>query len=230
MGYPMPTGEPAQPGPSPEMRASDADRDRVIDVLRVAVGEGRLTPDEFEERMQAVLSARTFGELAPFTADLPPASASALPGSALPGSALPGSALPGSALTGRPVVRAAAAPPEGEMRISQRGGSVSRTGPWAVPRRIELRPSWCDVTLDFTEAIIRHDTLLIDMRMRGGTLTLVAGPGVVVDAEGLTVRYTDVEMRPSAEPGVKVVLRVELAGRMRYGRIEVQRPGRTPGW
>jgi len=204
-----------EPGPSPEMRASDADRDRVIDVLRVAAGEGRLTPDEFEERMQAVLSARTFGELASFTADLPPASASALPGSALPG---------------RPVVRAAAAPPEGEMRISQRGGSVSRTGPWAVPRRIELRPSWCDVTLDFTEAIIRHDTLLIDMRMRGGTLTLVAGPGVVVDAEGLTVRYTDVEMRPSAEPGAKVVLRVELAGRMRYGRIEVQRPGRTPGW
>ena len=197
-----------EPGPSPEMRASDADRDRVIDVLRVAVGEGRLTPDEFEERMQAVLSARTFGELAPFTADLPPA----------------------SALPGRPVVRAAAAPPEGEMRISQRGGSVSRTGPWAVPRRIELRPSWCDVTLDFTEAIIRHDTLLIDMRMRGGTLTLVAGPGVVVDAEGLTVRYTDVEMRPSAEPGAKVVLRVELVGRMRYGRIEVQRPGRTPGW
>ena len=71
MGYPMPTGEPPEPGPPPEMRASDADRDRVIDVLRAAAGEGRLTPDEFEERMQAVLSARTFGELAPFTADLP---------------------------------------------------------------------------------------------------------------------------------------------------------------
>jgi hypothetical protein len=208
VGYPMPTGEPPAPGPSPEMRASDADRDRVIDVLRVAVGEGRLTPDEFEERMQAVLSARTFGELAPLTADLPPA----------------------SGFPARPVVRPAVVPPEGEMRISQRGGSVSRTGPWAVPRRIELRSSWCDVTLDFTEALIRHDTLLIEMRMRGGTLTLVAGPGVVVDAEGLTVRYTDVEMRPSAEPGAKVVLRVKLVGRMRYGRIEVQRPGRTPGW
>src|SRR5580658_4115755 len=131
MGYPMPT-DPPEPGPRSEMRASDTDRDRVIDVLRAAAGEGRLTPDEFEERMQAVLSARTFGELATFTADLPPASASALPG--------------------RPVVRAAAAPTEAEMRISQRGGSVSRTGPWAVPRRIELRPSWCDVTLDFTEA------------------------------------------------------------------------------
>jgi hypothetical protein len=207
MGYPVPTDEPAEPGPRPEMRASDADRDRVIDVLRAAVGEGRLTPDEFEERVQAVLAARTFGELAPFTADLPSA---------------PGFSPSAPA--------AAAAPPGGDMRIAQRGGSVSRTGHWAVPRRIDLRPSWCDVTLDFTEADITHDTLLVDMKMRGGSLTLVAGPGVVVDAEGLTVRYTDVEMRPSAEPGAKVVLRVELVGRMRYGRIEVQRPGRAPGW
>jgi Domain of unknown function (DUF1707) len=206
MGYPVPTDEPAEPGPRPEMRASDADRDRVIDVLRAAVGEGRLTPDEFEERMQAVLSARTFGELAPFTADLP------------------------SAPARRPSAPTVAAPPEGELRIVQRGGSVSRTGPWKVPRRIELRPSWCDVTLDFTDAVLTHDTLLIDMKMRGGTLRMVAGPGVVVDADDLIVRYTEVEMRPSAEPGAKVVLRVHLAGRMRYGRIEVRRPGRAPGW
>ena len=210
MGYPMPTGEPAEPGPPPEMRASDADRDRVIDVLRAALGEGRLTPDEFEERTRAVLSARTFGELAPFTADLPPVFG--------PPARSPSAPAP-------------AAPPEGEeIRIVQKGGSVSRTGHWTVPRRIELRPSWCDVTLDFTDAVLMHDTLLIDMKMRGGTLILVAGPGVVVDAEGLTVRYTEVEMRPSAEPGAKVVLRVELVGRMRYGRIEVQRPGRAPGW
>jgi len=210
MGYPMPTGEPAEPGPPPEMRASDADRDRVIDVLRAALGEGRLTPDEFEERTGAVLSARTFGELATFTADLPPVFG--------PPARSPSAPAP-------------AAPPEGEeIRIVQKGGSVSRTGHWTVPRRIELRLSWCDVTLDFTDAVLTHDTLLIDMKMRGGTLILVAGPGVVIDAEGLTVRYTEVEMRPSAEPGAKVVLRVELVGRMRYGRIEVQRPGRAPGW
>ena len=192
------------------MRASDADRDRVIDVLRAAAGEGRLTADEFEERVQAVLCSRTFGELAAFTADLPS-------GPARPGQ--PGQ--PG---------RTAEAPAPDEIRITQRGGSVSRTGHWTVPRRLELRLSWCDVMLDFTEAVITHDTLLIDMRMRGGSLRMVAGPGVVVDAVGLTVRYTDVEMRPSAEPGARVVLRIELVGRMRYGRIEVQRPGRAPGW
>jgi hypothetical protein len=219
----MPTGEPAEPGPSPEMRASDADRDRVIDVLRAALGEGRLTPDEFEERLAGVMSARTFGELAPFTADLPSA-----PGRYVPGE--PGHYVPSEPGHYVPRRIPEAAPPEKEIRIVQKGGSVSRTGHWTVPRRIDLRTSWCDVTLDFTEAVLTHTTLFIDMKMRGGTLRMVAGPGVVVDAEGLTVRYTEVEMRPSAEPGAKIVLRVELVGRMRYGRIEVQRPGRAPGW
>ena len=76
--------------------------------------------------------------------------------------------------------------------------------------------------LDFTQAVIIHDTLCVDMRMRGGSLILAAGPGIVVDADSLTVRYTDVEIRPSADPGVPVRLRVQLAGRMRYGRIEVR--------
>ena len=198
-----PAGEPSGPGPSSGMRASDADRDQVIDVLREAVGDGRLTADEFEERLQAAMASRTFGELATLTADLvaPPE-------------------LP----------EVPAEPATDVVRISQRGGSVSRTGRWVVPRLLELRPAWCDVTLDFTSAVITHGTLHIDMRMRGGSLILVAGPGIVVDANALRVRYTDVEMRPSAEPGAPVILRVELTGRMRYGRIEVQRPGRTPGW
>ena len=52
------------------MRASDADRDRVIDILRAATADGRLTADEFNERMEAALASRTFRELAPLTADL----------------------------------------------------------------------------------------------------------------------------------------------------------------
>ena len=199
------------------MRASDADRDRVLDVLRTAAGEGRLTADEFEERVQAVLAARTFGELAALTADLP------VPGRYVPSAPLPPVPVP-------PVVTPAEPPAQGDILIARRGGSITHTGHWTVPRRIVLRPSWCDVTLDFTDAVLAHDTLLVEMRMRGGTLTLVAGPGVIVDATGLTVRYTEVEMRPNAEPGAKVVLRVLLVGRMRYGRIEVRRPGRPAGW
>jgi hypothetical protein len=102
------------------MRASDADRERAVDVLRSAAGDGRLTAEELDERLEAALSARTLGELAVVISDLP---------------AQPGTAAPRA---------------KDVVRIDQRGGSVQRTGRWVVPRRLELRTSWCDVTLDFT--------------------------------------------------------------------------------
>ena len=179
-------------GGPPEVRASDADRDRVVDGLRVAVGDGRLTADEFGERMEAALSARTLGELAVLTADL---------------------------VTG---TAHAAARAEEVVRIDQKGGSVQRTGQWLVPRRLELRSSWSDVTLDFTEAVIVEDTLVVEVDMRGGALVMVTRPGVVVDAGSLRVRYTDVDVRSGGEPGVPVVLRVRLTGRMKYGSVEVR--------
>ncbi|MEU3619311.1 DUF1707 domain-containing protein [Streptomyces sp. NPDC006872] len=56
---------------SAEVRASHADRDRVVDALSVAAGDGRLTAAELDERVEAALTARTVGELAVLTADLP---------------------------------------------------------------------------------------------------------------------------------------------------------------
>jgi Domain of unknown function (DUF1707) len=53
------------------LRASDADRDAVTERLREAAGEGRLEPDELEERVGSALRARTYGELARLVADLP---------------------------------------------------------------------------------------------------------------------------------------------------------------
>jgi Domain of unknown function (DUF1707) len=53
------------------LRASDADRDEVTDRLRDAAGEGRLEPEELEERVAAALRARTYGELGRLVADLP---------------------------------------------------------------------------------------------------------------------------------------------------------------
>ncbi|MFI7400279.1 DUF1707 domain-containing protein [Streptomyces sp. NPDC049541] len=52
-------------------RASHADRDRVVEVPRVAAGDGRLTAEELDERVEAALTARTLGELAVLTVDLP---------------------------------------------------------------------------------------------------------------------------------------------------------------
>jgi hypothetical protein len=51
--------------------ASDADREAAADRLRRAAGEGRLQPDELEQRVAAAYSARTVGDLAALTADLP---------------------------------------------------------------------------------------------------------------------------------------------------------------
>lgn len=53
------------------MRASDADRDAVVDVLRDAYTAGRLTLEEFGERTSAAYAGKTWSDLRELTADLP---------------------------------------------------------------------------------------------------------------------------------------------------------------
>ena len=57
--------------PSPELRASDDDRERVVALLRDHHTAGRLTTDELEERVDRAFDARTHGELDALQADLP---------------------------------------------------------------------------------------------------------------------------------------------------------------
>jgi Domain of unknown function (DUF1707) len=54
----------------PDLRASHGDRDRAVDALRVAAGDGRLNAEELDARLERALAARTLGELAELTADL----------------------------------------------------------------------------------------------------------------------------------------------------------------
>jgi Domain of unknown function (DUF1707) len=56
-----------------QMRASDADRQEVVERLRIALDEGRLKMDEYLERMGRASEAVTYGDLAPLYADLPAA-------------------------------------------------------------------------------------------------------------------------------------------------------------
>jgi hypothetical protein len=70
------TDEPGQPNPSGEVRASDAEREAVVERLRVATVEGRLTLGELTERTEAADTATTRSELVPITADLPAVSGS----------------------------------------------------------------------------------------------------------------------------------------------------------
>ena len=64
------SSSPAVPDPR-HLRASDADRERIANVLREAAGDGRLTMAELDERLDAVYAAKTYAELEPITHDLP---------------------------------------------------------------------------------------------------------------------------------------------------------------
>lgn len=72
------------PVPRDQIRAGTADRERVVQKLNEAFGEGRLDLGELEERVSAAYAAKTLGELTPLTADLPNAGAPSTPASGWP--------------------------------------------------------------------------------------------------------------------------------------------------
>ncbi|MFI9325805.1 DUF1707 domain-containing protein [Kitasatospora aureofaciens] len=199
-------GSGAGHGPRPArsaLRASHADRDQVVAALSIAAGDGRLSAQELDERVEAALSARTLGELADLTADLPPVPVPA----------------------GRTVPA-----PRDVLRIEQKFSRTERTGSWVLPRRLEVAAQWCSVTLDFTQAVITQDTLEIDVDMQGGNLTLIVGPGITVDPYGLTLEFGKVRGHRTPDPNAPVRLRIELAGRKSFGHVLVRRPRRwLPG-
>ncbi|MGP8000854.1 MAG: DUF1707 domain-containing protein [Streptosporangiaceae bacterium] len=74
-----PSGNGGELVPPGELRASYADRDRVAEQLRIAAGDGRLTADELDQRLERALTARTYAELTALTRDLPAAGGLAAP-------------------------------------------------------------------------------------------------------------------------------------------------------
>ena len=73
----------------PDMRASDADRQEVVERLRGALDEGRLKMDEYLERMGLAYEAVTYGDLVPLYRDLPEAKPAARPQPAAPSAPAP---------------------------------------------------------------------------------------------------------------------------------------------
>jgi hypothetical protein len=149
-----------------ELRASHADRDQVVELLQVAAGDGRISAEELDDRLERALTARTYAELAALTTDLP-----ATPGSAV----LP----PGAA--------AVSATPKDLIRIHVRGSGASREGHWVVPKEMDIKAIGGAVTLDFTEAVITQPLLRITAEVRGGGLTLITRPGIVVEADDISM-------------------------------------------
>jgi hypothetical protein len=193
----------------PELRASHADRDQVVELLRVAAGDGRLSPEELDDRLERALTARTYAELAALTADLP----------TTPGATTP----PGTE----------SATPKDLVRIHVHGSSVNRDGHWVVPKELDIKVRGGAVTLDFTEAVITQPLLRITAEVRGGGLRLITKPGIVVEAGDISVHGGSVTLPEPPGPGVPVQLRVEIAGSVHGAGITAgpplppRRPRRT---
>ena len=177
-----------------ELRASHDDRDRVVEMLRISAGDGRLTAEELDERLELAMTARTYGELATLVSDLPEAGS---------------------------VGSAPGVPPKAKdiVRIDCRSSHVRRDGPWVVPQRMEVKVTSGHVTLDFTQATIMQPTLRIDMEVRSGHVRLVTKPGIVVDTDDVAVRSGHVKVRAAAGAEVPVLLRIEVAGKVGSGHF-----------
>jgi hypothetical protein len=183
-----------------ELRASHADRDQVVELLRVAAGDGRLSPEELDDRLERALTARTYAELAALTADLP--GAAVVP----------------------PSAGAVSATPKDLVRIDVHGSSARRDGRWVVPKELDVKVRGGGVTLDFTEAVITQPLLRITAEVTGGGLRLITRPGIVVDAGDISQHGGGVTLPEPPGPGVPVLLRVEIAGWVRGGGITAGPP------
>ena len=206
MGEISPLGRDDNAPSADQLRASHEDRDRVIEVLRVAAGDGRLTAEELDERVEVAFSARTYGELAALTSDLPAG---------------------GQALA--PALASAAERAKDVVRLECRSGNVSRVGRWVAPRRIEARVTSGNVKLDFTEAVVADRMIHIDAEVRSGNLLIITKPGIAVDADDVVIRSGNVKVREPWGTAVPVTLRISVSGRVGSGNI-VARPPRRSFW
>jgi Domain of unknown function (DUF1707) len=184
-----------------ELRASHEDRDRAVELLRVAAGDGRLTSEELDDRLERALTARTYGELTTLVADLP--------------------------ATGPGAVPATLAQPKDLVRIDCRSGNAKREGTWMVPQRMEVKVTSGNVTLDFTNAVMPQAMFRIEADVRSGNLTLITKPGVVVDADEVAVRSGNIKVRTPWGHDVPEILRVEVSGKVGSGNITARPPYRT---
>jgi hypothetical protein len=172
----------------------------VVEVLRIAAGDGRLTADELDQRLEAALTASTLSELAVLTTDLPAAAG--------------------------PYGSVGLPEAKDLVRIECSAGSAGREGQWVVPRRMEVRVASGIVKLDFTHAAVTLPELTIDADVANGSLLLLTRPGIVVDAGDVAVAGGTVSVKPQPGPAEPVILRIEVSGQVRGGVITARPPRR----
>jgi hypothetical protein len=180
-------------------RMSDAEREVVAERLQRATAEGRLTLDEFEQRIAGVLAARTFAEVEPYLADLPGGTASP------------------------------PAPERAELRTT--AARLERKGRWVVARRLKVTAKAGSVKLDFTDAVIGHHVVEIDLNVFAGSTTLVLPPGATVDVDDVELIAGNAQVRgvptsPVAGPERHFVVR----GKQKAGGLVIRYQREFWGW
>lgn len=199
-------------GDLPELRASDADRDRVAEVLRDALAEGRLGMEEFDERLEAVYKARTYGELTPLTADLPASAARMTREAAVREDGVEAVDWP----------RRIGGHPSSRTGIAVMGG-FSRAGRWTAPRVFHAFALMAGGDVDLREANFEEREITIRCFTIMGGIDVVVPPGIRVDVRGFGLmggfeqRESDFEQVDPSAP------RVVVTGLAIMGGVDVRR-------
>jgi len=197
------------------LRASDADRERVARVLHQAMGEGRLTVAEVDERLQQVYAAKTIGELEPITRDLP--------GHELAVPAAP--PMPVPAATGLPVGPRIGGTPTSSVAVGVMSGAV-RKGPWVVPETFKAVAVMGGVELDLTDARFAAPDVTIQVFALMGGVEITVPPDVTVDVRGFAfMGGFDNSVHQGGPPGSPVV---HITGFALMGGVDISptKPGR----
>ena len=137
-----------------EMRASDADRDQAAAVLGGALATGRLTTAEHADRLDAVYTAKTLGDLAPLTRDLPGETAG-----------------PGAGTGERAVVAA-------------HFSKLIRSGRWVAGRHTRLTARFGALIVNLTDAVLPGREITLEIDAFCGKLIIVVPEGAHVIDEG----------------------------------------------
>ncbi|MFJ8975633.1 DUF1707 domain-containing protein [Streptomyces sp. NPDC102282] len=197
--------QPQQPvapaGPAPAgIRASDADRDRIADILREAVAEGRLTAEEHAERVDLVYRAKTVGELEPLVQDLP----------------APGGS---TRQAGSPYADTTDAAGPAENLVAVFSGSTRR-GRWRVGGRTNAFALFGSVEIDLTEALFGQRLTVINATSIFGSVEIKVPENISLRGSGTGVFGNfEVDTLESADPEAPVVV---VNGYSVFGSVEAK--------
>jgi hypothetical protein len=177
-----------------DLRVSDAEREHVATLLQKAVGRGLLTLDEFTERTDRALSARTRGDLNSVLVDLPD------------------------------VRHAEPAPvTEAPLVLRTGAGDVKQQGYWVVPRMITAECRMGNITVDFTQASCPHHEITLHATVGSGHISIIVPRGWHVVMMEATSRMGSVVNKANDPPDPNMpVLRVH--GRAGMGNVKIKYP------